>query len=136
VSNPLNFLTSQEFALRAGVSAGTVAKWLRNGAIKGRKNGGKWAISPDELSKVTASRQTPTAPAPARAPASKPQAATASPAAKSYSIQEFSEMTYLTDFGVRKWLKEGRLEKTVDAQGNDRVDACNLENPHVKRLLR
>ncbi len=55
---------------------------------------------------------------------------------KTYSVSEFSAMTYLTDFGVMKWLKKGRLKGAKDANGDWRVDAANLELPGIKRLLR
>jgi hypothetical protein len=45
-------------------------------------------------------------------------------------------MTYLTEYGVRLWLKQGRLDGAVDAQGNLRVNATSLEKPLVKRLVR
>jgi hypothetical protein len=57
-------------------------------------------------------------------------------AVESFSIQEFADMTYLTEWGVRLWLKQRRLDGVVDGQGNARVDRANLEKPHVKRLVR
>ncbi len=53
-----------------------------------------------------------------------------------YSVAEFSAMTYLTDFGVLDWLKKGRLKGIRNEDGEWRVDAVSLELPNLKRLLR
>ena len=124
-------LNTREFAEKAGVSASTVSKWLRSGKIKGHKKGGKGVIPPSEWSKIesrpgeslTASSGRPS-PAPSRT------------GATVFSIERFSEMTYLTELGVRKWLKEGKLQGAVDDAGNPGVDAANLDNPLIKRLIR
>lgn len=133
---PDRFLTAQEFAQTAGVSAGTVTKWLRDGSIQGKKTKGKWSISSSELTKVTQSGNMPETPSKSSAAKSGTQSKVTSIAAKSYSIQEFCDMTYLTEYGVRQWLKEGRLEKVMDSDGQMRVNASNLANPYIKRLLR
>jgi predicted site-specific integrase-resolvase len=129
-------LTTREFAQKAGVSAGTVSKWLRKGTIKGKKINAKWSISAAELAKVNQTPGSP--PAPSKQPIPKVDAPAANSATvnRSYSIQEFSDMTYLTPYGVEKWVKEGRLKKTVDAAGQLKIDGSNLDNPDVKRLLR
>lgn len=130
-------LSTQEFAKKAGVSASTVSKWLRTNKITGQKKSGKWIISPSELSKVTSSPQSGNAPKSSRAaslkvsPSSKPKSGT-----KNYTIEEFSEMTYLTAYGVEKWLKEGRLASVSDDFGQPMVSADNLDQPHVKKLIR
>ena len=136
MSGSQDFLTTQEFAEKAGVSAGTVSKWLRKEKIKGRKKGGKWMIDASEISRVSSqSPQKNEAAQQKRKPA-----ATQSPkpvtGGKSYTIKEFSELTYLTEYGVEKWLKEGRLAAAADGSVEPRVDASNLELPAVKRLLR
>ncbi len=128
MSKPSNCLTAQDFAKIAGVSSATVSKWLRDGTISGEKISGKWSIPPAELAKVTQSA--PPAPAPGS------QSPETNSAVKSYSIREFSDLTYLTEFGVQKWLKEGRLKKAVDSDGRVRIDGSSLQNPYVKRLLR
>jgi predicted site-specific integrase-resolvase len=128
-------LSTREFAQKAGVSTGTVSKWLRQGTISGEKTNGKWSISVAELSKVTPDAGKPSTatqpPAPVRSGTS---AKTGS--GKSFTIQEFSDMTYLTPWGVQTWLKQGRLKATVDAAGQIRVDGSNLDHPDIKRLLR
>ena len=129
-------LSTREFAQKAGVSAGTVSKWLRKGTINGEKSGGKWLISAAELRKIAKSPEN-TSPA-SEPPASRLDAGSPKAGAEStsYSIQEFSDMTYLTPWGVQKWLNGGRLKKIVDAGGQVRVDGSNLDNPDIKRLLR
>jgi excisionase family DNA binding protein len=129
-------LTTREFARKAGVSTGTVSKWLRQGTIIGEKKGGKWSISASELSKVTQGAGAPSPPS--ERPASGPPAASknTNSKSKSYTIQEFSDMTYLTPWGVEKWLKEGRLIKAMDDDGQMKVDGSNLDKQDIKRLLR
>jgi excisionase family DNA binding protein len=131
-----SLLSTREFAQKAGVSTGTVSKWLRQGMIDGQKTGNKWSIPAAELSKVTPKPGESTSPS--KPPVSKPSAASEKTDSDgtSYTIREFSEMTYLTPLGVEKWLKEGRLKKAVDAKGQLRVDGSNLDIPDIKRLLR
>jgi excisionase family DNA binding protein len=130
-----SLLTTREFAQKAGVSTGAVSKWLRQGIINGEKTGNKWSIPATELSKVNKPEESTS---PSKPPVSTPSAASEKTASDgtSYTIREFSEMTYLTPWGVEKWLKEGRLKKAVDAKGQLRVDGSNLDMPDIKRLLR
>jgi excisionase family DNA binding protein len=125
-------VSTREFAEKAGVSTSTVSKWLRTGKIEGIKQGGKWRISPEELSKVSA------APAEGVEPAAKPQQppAESQSGPEAISVGKFCEMTYLTEFGVRLWLREGRLKPAVDASGNPAVASSSIDDPMVKRLLR
>ncbi len=53
-----------------------------------------------------------------------------------YTVAEFVDMTYLTEFGVKEWLKQGRLTGQQAAGGEWTIDAANLELPDVKRLVR
>jgi hypothetical protein len=128
------FLSAQEFARQAGINPSTVTKWLRSGKLKGRKEGSKWLVSADQLPAQPPS-------APASQPAS-PSDATQTRSVDSatidasYSIDEFSGMTYLTAFGVQKWLKEGRLKGVLDASGQWRVNGANLQDPKFQRLIR
>jgi hypothetical protein len=57
-------------------------------------------------------------------------------AAKSFSVAQFADMTYLTEKGVMQWLRQGLLKGQQDARGAWQVDAANLEVPNVKRLVR
>ena len=56
--------------------------------------------------------------------------------AKFFSVAEFADMTYLTEFGVMQWLKQGLLKGQQNEKGDWQVDASNLEVPNVKRLVR
>ena len=71
------------------------------------------------------------APAPEKKVAPKP-----TKAAKFFSVAEFADMTYLTEYGVMRWLKEGKLKGQRDEKGAWQIDASNLEVPNVKRLVR
>ena len=71
------------------------------------------------------------APAPEKRAAPKP-----TKAAKFFTVAEFADMTYLTEFGVMRWLKEGKLKGQQDEKGEWQIDAANLEVPNVKRLVR
>ena len=132
-------LTSKEFANRSGLPVSKITKLLRDGSLKGQKKGGKWMISASELDAF----QTPQASAaqPSPPPKTKTTGATApsAPAARSaqgYTVAEFSALTYLTEFGVRDWLKKGRLKGDQTKNGEWRIDAANLEASHIKRLVR
>ena len=143
-------LTTKEFSDRTGIAADVVSRWIRSGKIKALKQSGRWLIAPSQLklkivqqaaSDPPVSRQEKT-PHSGQMPAqevdrAKPVSPVFSkPAATSYSVAEFAEMTYLTEQGVLLWLKEGRLRGTKDDVGRWRVLADNLEDPNVKRLLR
>jgi excisionase family DNA binding protein len=131
-------LTTQQFADSAGVSKNTVSKWLREGKIEGRKLGGKWTVPVDELQKVASPGASPAEQiqAPAARIDTNPSAATGFQSNGSYTLDEFSAMTYLTPFGVEQWLKQGRLKGFRDDKGQWRVDGANLMIEDVRRLLR
>lgn len=134
--DPNKFLSTQEFAKQAGVSPSTISKWLRSNKINGHKQGRKWMIPVDEIAKISQSKPSKAT----KQPTAEPQETNPSPKTKTgdktYSIEEFSAMTYLTEYGVKKWLKEGRLIGCVDGSGNPMVDAQSLESANVQRLLR
>ena len=65
----------------------------------------------------------------------KPAKGTAS-AATAYSLAEFVNMTYLTENGVKEWLKQGRLTGLQADSGEWMIEAANLEVPDIKRLMR
>lgn len=141
MSGSKDSLTTQQFAMKAGVSPSTVSKWIRTEKIKGEKKGGKWFIPAAEISKISPTppqKSTPGKAATTREEA-KPSGApspTRTAGSKSFSIKEFSKLTYLTEFGVEKWLREGRLVPATDGSGQPRVDASNLDRPAIKRLVR
>lgn len=136
MSDPKGLMTTQQFADEAGVSASTVSNWLRSGKIKGSKQKGKWMISADQLATAVAQR-TETATAQSAADdKSKPPATAKHGTANAYTVEEFSAMTYLTVFGVERYLKEGRLSGVKDAAGQWMVDASNLKKNNIQKLLR
>jgi len=117
------------------------------------------AAAPKKPSKAASSPKPPKAPAskagapPARkppvappppppAPKAEPGAPAASsrpepsPAEKTYSIPEFSAMTYLTEKGVSEWLKTGRLQGIKSDTGEWRVLDSNFQVPDISRLAR
>jgi len=136
MSSSKDALSTTAFAKKAGVSTSTVSKWLRTKKIKGTKQGGKWLIAASELDNVSpqSSKKASATPRKKKPATAKPTQKTSG--GKSFSIKEFSALTYLTEYGVEKWLKEGRLIQAEDAAGGPRVDASNLERPGVKRLVR
>ena len=147
------FLSTAEFASKAGLSTSSVTKLIRDGKIKAKKKSGKWKIAPDQLNasileelskpgKKAVGKKT-TEPAAKKAAVEKPApgkgekfANTKSTEAKMYTVAEFAGMTYLTEFGVREWLKQGRLSGELDSEGEWQINADNLAAPGVKRLLR
>ena len=92
----------------------------------------------DELHKVASPDASPAeqVQAPAARIDNRPSAATGSQSNGSYTLDEFSAMTYLTPFGVQQWLKQGRLKGSRDDKGQWRVDGSNLMNGDIRRLLR
>jgi len=145
------FLTTGEFASKTGITTSSVTKLIRAGKIAAAKKSGKWLISPDQL-KVQAVQDAikpgkKAAAKKAAKPAGKKTAAKISPpvkagkkaktdSAKLYSVAEFAAMTYLTEFGVKEWLKQGRLTGQQVAGGEWQIEAACLETPDVKRLVR
>jgi hypothetical protein len=121
-------LTTKEFASQSGMTVAQVTKLLREKKLKGEKQSGRWMIP---ASALTAGE----APSPPASAKTKPPAQTARSSA-AYSLSEFSAMTYLTEAGVVRWLKEGRLQGHQSPGGEWQIDAASLENPHVKNLLR
>ncbi len=55
---------------------------------------------------------------------------------KTFSVVEFSEMTYLTEKGVNDWLKQGKLNGEKNEKGDWLVDAASLQLPFMKKLIR
>lgn len=124
--------TTQQFARQAGLSASTISNWLRSGKLKGIKQGRKWMIPADQLATVQQAASPPAEKEAYPAPAD----SESSNASNSYSISEFTAMTYLTELGVQRWLQAKRLEGVRQADGELRVTAANLDKPEVVRLLR
>ena len=76
--------------------------------------------------------------APKKAAAAKKPAAPKKdkPAAKTIPMADFVNMTYLTEAGVKDWLRQGRLKGLQNDSGEWLIDAANLEVPDIKRLVR
>ncbi|UCF91258.1 MAG: helix-turn-helix domain-containing protein [Desulfobacterales bacterium] len=141
-------MTSKEFSILTGIPVSTVTKLIRAGKINAEKHAGKWMIAPSQLNlravqeiaqrKPGAEKQAPT-PAQKEAPAqARPEPGPTMPAveARTFSVAEFTAMTYLTEYGVTEWLKKGLLKGRQDENGNWWVDAGNLDEPNIKRLVR
>ena len=160
MGTPAKTMTTGEFSKLTGLAPAEVADLIRDGKIKARKEGGKWMIPQSQLSskwvkakakpaapKAGGSRQMAKAPAPkavaprpqapaAPAPVATPPEPPAAPSEASYSVPEFSAMTYLTEKGVAEWLKIGRLKGVQAESGEWRVMASNLQVPDIARLVR
>jgi len=145
-------MTTSEFASETGIASAKVSKMIRDGKIKAEKISGKWMISPSELNvarnlskntkpvpkKKTSKAGSKTA-VPAKKPAPPIKARTVKekrPAAKAIPLTEFVNLTYLTAFGVKEWLKAGRLTGRQNESGEWLIDAANLEVSDIKRLVR
>jgi excisionase family DNA binding protein len=126
-------LTTSEYAKKTGLAASTVARMLREGKLRGEKHGRKWAIPANELENSGVENGQPDATAPSSPP---PVSNSPSSSAKTYDIEAFSRLTYLTKKGVRQWIKDGRLTGTIDSVGNLKVDAANLQRADFKHLVR
>ena len=119
-------LTTAQYSAKTGVAVSTVARMLRQGKIRGEKRSGKWAIFASELSGGGGNNQA----------LSGPRSDTQPDAGQTYDVESFARRTYLTDNGVRKWLRSGRLAGHIDSHGSMRIDASNLERPDFKHLVR
>jgi excisionase family DNA binding protein len=147
------FLTTREFASKIGISTSTVSKLIREHKISAEKKSGKWMISPDQLktnavkelrvsgNKSAGKKAVKSAPkkTASRKPASAPKKAPAKSKktdGKSYTIAEFANLTYLTEFGVKEWLNKGRLTGQQAPDGEWKIEAANLKVPALKHLVR
>ena len=126
-------LTTGEFSEITGMSVSTLTRMLRQGRIRGEKRGGKWAIFESEVHNSTV------------APAQKESSSSSDfgpifeapvSSGKTYDIEAFSQMTYLTEKGVRQWLASGRLSGRLDPGGKGVVEAANLDRPELRHLIR
>jgi len=92
---------------------------------------------PPAAKKVVPPKKTKAAAAEKSTPPKKAKPAKAkTSAAKAIPLADFVNMTYLTENGVKEWLKEGRLTGLQDESGQWMIEAANLEVPDVKRLMR
>jgi hypothetical protein len=111
----------------------------------GKKEPVKAKKAPVKAKKAPAKAMTPPVPAkkvqkvpkktPAKTKKTKPKK-TQAKTEKTFSVVQFSEMTYLTVKGVNEWLKQGKLKGDRDNKGNWLVDAASLQLPYMKKLIR
>jgi hypothetical protein len=134
-------LTTREFAERTGLSVSTVSQYLRDGKIEGKKESGRWMIPEDQIGRVEAGGPAPSAPPPKKSPekptaAPKPKPAEKAAGKKTYTVEEFSRLTFLTPAGVVKYLRAGILTGGQGEDGHWKVSADNLENARIQHLIR
>jgi len=121
-------LTTGEFSKITGIAVSSLTLMLRQGRIRGEKRSGKWAIDEKEVQNtVVLSKQKAGKSSTDLGPIFDAPVA----AGKTYNVETFSQMTYLTRKGVRQWLETGRL-----SGGKGMVDAANLDRPGLKHLIR
>lgn len=129
-----NTLTSAEFSQQTGIAVSTITQMLRQGELCGEKRNGKWAIFASELqSQVITIKKERAKPSP---PGPGPIFEVPAVSASSYDVESFARLTYLTEHGVRQWLKTGRLAGRMEAGGKALVEAANLDRPEFQHLVR
>jgi hypothetical protein len=85
--------------------------------------------APPKKAKATATKKS-------AAPKKAQPAKVKSSAGKRIPLADFVNMTYLTETGVKEWLRRGRLTGLQNESGEWMIDAANLEVPAIKRLVR
>lgn len=155
-------LSTREFSELTGIAVSTVNRLLREGKIKGVKTAGKWKIDRSEMTAkaiqaILKPARKGAAPGKIDRMAEKKDKAqgsgvpggrfsaaadtkaslgTSTDGAQTYSVTEFSGLTYLTEYGVLEFLKKGRLQGVKDEKGQWRLGADNLRNPGMHHLIR
>ncbi len=119
---PKKYLTTKEFSSISGVPVSSLRRLLREGRLEATKSSGKWMIPESQLQSEDIQKTE--------------KSAESDPVKKTYAVEEFAEMTFLTPFGVEQWLKKGLLLGIRYPERGLRVDAESLEIPNVKRLVR
>ena len=141
-------LSTREFSEMTGISVSAVGRLIREGKIKGVKVSGKWLIDKYEINAKVVK-------ALAKKPGEKKTSVSAGrthlvqtargesvnkkqpePSGKTYSVAEFSKLTYLTEKGVEEYLKKGWLQGVRDERGNWHLGHENLQNPGMRHLVR
>jgi predicted site-specific integrase-resolvase len=126
-------LTTAEFSQMTGIAVSTITRMLRQKTIRGKKRSGKWAIDESELRHTAVVTQKDPG---ARSAGVDPADIAPAAAPQTYDVEAFVQMTFLTEKGVRQWLKTGRLSGRTGADGKLRVDAANLDRPELRHLIR
>jgi excisionase family DNA binding protein len=157
-------LSTREFSELTGIAVSTVNRLLREGKIKGVKTAGKWKIdktemtakaiqailkpsgkraAPDKIDRMAKKRVKAQGAGVPKGDfsAAVDKKATSGTSAdgdkdKTYSVTEFSNLTFLTEYGVLEFLKKGLLQGIRDEKGQWRLGAENLRNPGMRHLLR
>ena len=114
--------STKEFSSLTGMPVSLITKLLRERKLEGTKASGKWIIFENQLQSKCIQEML--------------KDDNSTKIKKTYSVNEFAEMTYLTAFGVKQWLKKGLLIVKINTEGVWQVDAESLEIPNVKRLVR
>ena len=114
--------STKEFSSLTGMPVSLITKLLRERKLEGKKASGKWIIFENQLQSKCIQEML--------------KDDNSTKIKKTYSVNEFAEMTYLTAFGVKQWLKKGLLIVKINTEGVWQVDAESLEIPNVKRLVR
>jgi hypothetical protein len=127
-----NTLTTADFSKQTGMAVSTITMMLRQGKLRGEKRSGKWAIYATELQNPAITRNNHQEKSPSSAPVLKASSDTEA----TYDVETFARMTYLTEYGVRQWLRIGRLKGFIEAGGKMQVDATNLQRPELQHLIR
>jgi len=131
MGNSQKTMTTGEFSKRTGLSVSTITKMLRQGKLSGEKRKGKWAIAQSELQNRSAVEKT------QELQAAGNVSRTAKPSnTKPFTIEQFARVTYLTEYGIQQWLKNGRLTGSVDPDGSWLIDANNLSRPELSHIVR
>ncbi len=125
-----NRLATGEFSKITGLSVSAITKMLRQGKLSGEKQSGKWSIFESELKNHVGSEK--------KQASGKDTSANNKTQSESefYSVEKFSQLTYLTEKGVRQWFKMGHLTGNINSDGRVMVDADNLSCKKLKNLLR
>ena len=112
-------LSTREFSDMTGISISTVTRLVREGKIKGVKKSGKWLIDRDEINAETVRSLSKTMRITGgfrngrqvleirRRSRRKGKKHPSKPADRTYSVAEFSDLTYLTEKGVEEFLTSG-----------------------------
>jgi len=131
MSNNQQTMTTGEFSNHTGLSVSAITKMLREGKLSGEKRKGKWAIAHSELQNKKVVDETKSEPAKRNV-----SPTTTSSKTTAYTVAQFARITYLTEHGVQKWLKTGRLTGSPNPDGSWRVDADNLSRPELNHIVR
>ena len=126
-------LTTGDFSKMTGIAVSTITQMLRQGNIRGEKRSGKWAIYESELQNRAVVIKKDRGKSSATLG---PIFDTPAAAGKTYDVETFAQKTYLTEKGIRQWLKTGRLSGCTGAGGAVLVDAANLDRPELRHLIR